>query len=130
MALPGVEVLFAFLLTLPFTTRFETLTTTQRSAYYMSLLSSAVASLFLIAPSARHRMDRDADPGQFIQAASRLAVAGVVLVAVAMSGVVYLVTSVIYGVELAAVVAAALAGGFGWIWFAAPARRRSRRRGP
>ncbi len=129
MALPGVEVLFAFLLTLPFTTRFETLTTTQRSPYYISLLSSAVASLFLIAPSARHRMDRDEDPGQFIQAASRLAVAGVVLVAVAMSGVVYLVTSVIYGVELAAVVAAALAGGFGWIWFAAPARR-SRRCGP
>lgn len=129
VALPGVEVLFAFLLTLPFTTRFAALTTAQRSAYYVSLLSSAVASLLLIAPSARHRIDRDVDRASFVKAASRLAVAGLVLVAVAMSGVVYLVTSFIYRAELAAAVAAALAVGFGAVWFLAPAWNRSQRGG-
>jgi Family of unknown function (DUF6328) len=56
VALPGVQVLFAFLLTVPFTQRFDVLDATERRVYYAAVMTTAVSTLFLIAPTAHHRL--------------------------------------------------------------------------
>lgn len=56
VALPGVQVLFAFLLTVPFTQRFQALTTFQERLYFAILLSTAMTTALLVAPTANHRL--------------------------------------------------------------------------
>src|SRR4051812_19684401 len=76
IALPGVQVLFAFLLTVPFSQRFERLTSFDRGVYFVSLLSAAVSSAMFIAPSAYHRLRfRRGDKERLIQTANHQAIA-------------------------------------------------------
>src|SRR3954451_16512795 len=56
VALPGVQFLLAFLLTVPFAQGFERITSTQKTLFYAALLSTAASTIFLIAPSATHRL--------------------------------------------------------------------------
>jgi hypothetical protein len=130
IAIPGVQVLFAFLLTLPFTGRFSTgLTTAQKTTYFVAFAAAAVASILLIAPSALHRLYHELnDPGglaSLLNLSNRLAVAGTAFLAVAMAAVVFLVTDIVYQQAVAAATAA-LVGLVGWFWFALPFTRRSR----
>src|SRR5687767_1325579 len=98
VALPGVQVLFAFLLTVPFTQRFTTLTTTQEKIYYATLLCTTASTILLIAPSAHHRINfRQQDKAYIVFLANRMTIAGLGLLALAMSGVVFLITDVLYG---------------------------------
>ena len=52
----GVQILFAFLLTLPFTARFHTVTRPQRDAYLAALLLAGASVAFLIGPTSYHRI--------------------------------------------------------------------------
>ena len=80
VALPGVQVLFAFLLTVPFTQRFSTLTSTQEKVYYATLLLTTVSTVLLIAPSAHHRINfRQQDKAYIVFLANRLTIAGLAL---------------------------------------------------
>ena len=56
IALPGVQILFAFLLTVPFTQRFPQLTIFQRDVFYLTLVATSLSTGCLIAPSAAHRL--------------------------------------------------------------------------
>src|SRR3954470_21809839 len=56
VALPGVQVLFAFLLTLPFTQGFDKISDNERRWFFLSVVLAALSSMFLIAPSAHHRL--------------------------------------------------------------------------
>ena len=77
VALPGVQILFAFLLTVPFTQRFSTLTTLQRDVFFVTLLSTTLATACLIAPSAAHRIRfHKSDRSWLIEAANTLLLAG------------------------------------------------------
>ena len=77
VALPGVQVLFAFLLTVPFTQRFATLTETQEDVYYVALLATAASALLLIAPSAHHRINfRQQDKAYIVFLANKLTIVG------------------------------------------------------
>ena len=88
-----MQVLFAFLLTVPFTQRFASLTETQEEVYYATLLATAAAALLLIAPSAHHRINfRQQDKAYIIFLANRLTIAGLAFLAGAMTGVVWLIT--------------------------------------
>src|SRR5881296_174363 len=90
VALPGVQVLFAFLLTVPFSQRFQRLTGTQRSVYFASFICAALA--ILIAPSSYHRLlFRHRDKERMLFTSNRLAIAGMALAAVSVSGVVFLI---------------------------------------
>jgi hypothetical protein len=131
VALPGVQVLFAFLLTVPFTQRFTTLTTTQEKIYYATLLCTTASTILLIAPSAHHRINfRQQDKAYIVFLANRMTIAGLGLLALAMSGVVFLITDVLYGSTATAFATAGALLGFAAMWYAIPIWRRLRRRGP
>ena len=77
VALPGVQVLFAFLLTVPFTQRFTTLTATQEKVYYATLLCTTASTVLLIAPSAHHRINfRQQDKAYIVFLANKLTIVG------------------------------------------------------
>ena len=125
VALPGVEVLFAFLLTLPFTQGWGSITSMERNVYFTAVLTAASAIALLIAPSAHHRLRfRDEVKEHMLQTASRLAIGGLLLLAVSVGLVLHLLTSVVHGSGPAAIVA----GGFGlavaFLWFVVPFRYR------
>jgi len=121
VALPGVQVLFAFLLTVPFTQRFGRLTSFQQDVYFATFLLTAASSVLLIAPTAHHRLRfRSHDKERMLFAANRLAIAGTVLLAFAMSGAVYLIADLLFGQGAAALVTGIAAGAFVMVWYVPP----------
>ena len=119
VALPGVQVLFAFLLTLPFTNRFERLSGADRAIYFVALLLSVVASGFLIAPSAHHRLRfRERAKEQLIQWGNRMAILGLVSLAAAIAAGVSVVADVLYGDVVRIPVTLAVLAWLAVIWFA------------
>jgi hypothetical protein len=128
VALPGVQVLFAFLLTVPFTQRFATLTDTQEELYYVALLATAASALLLIAPSAHHRINfRQQDKAYIVLFANKLTIAGLAFLAIAMSCVVWLITDLLYGSTATAIATSITAATFVFLWYVIPVVRRIRR---
>jgi hypothetical protein len=131
VALPGVQVLFAFLLTVPFTQRFEELDSGDRAVYYLAVVATAASTLFLIAPTAHHRLRfRSGVKEQMLQVANVFALVGVVLMAVAITLVSYLITDMLYDSTAAAIAAGCLAGAFALVWFGVPLLFRPARTPP
>ena len=125
VAQTGTQVLFAFLLGVPFTQRFADVTSFQKTVYFVTLLAAAIASAFLIAPSAYHRLLFHQRERPFvIQSANWLTIIGLSFVAVAMSGVILLITDVLYSATAAAIVTAAVVGLFVVLWYVVPLSRR------
>ena len=130
VALPGVQVLFAFLLAVPFQARFADASTFQRDVYFATLVLSALASVLLIAPSALHRLNfRTPDKRRIVFLSNTLAVWGLLVLALAMTGVMLLIGDVLFS-RVAALVIAAVAGAvFGFFWWLLPVSE-GRRSGP
>ena len=127
VALPGVQVLFAFLLVVPFNTRFTTLSSGQKHLYLASLLFAGVASALLIAPAAHHRVTfRLQDKRYLVLAANRLAIVGLACLAIAMTAAIALVTDVVFGNDTAIAAAAGIGLLFLSLWGLLPLRRRMR----
>jgi hypothetical protein len=130
VAMPGVQVLFAFLLAVPFQQRFATVTEFQKDVYFVTLLAAAAASALFIAPTAFHRLMFEAHDKPFLVAvSSKLAIAGLVFLAVAMNGAVLLVSDVLFdGAAVTITVALTLIAYIG-LWFGLGlVRRMSRER--
>jgi hypothetical protein len=124
VALPGVQVLFAFLLVVPFNQRFEDITNFQRTAYFVTLLLATVASACLIAPTAHHRIEfRAEDKKRIVFAATKLAIVGLAFLAGAMTGAVMVITDMLYHSTTVVIVAACVALLFTALWFAWPVKR-------
>jgi len=127
VALPGVQVLFAFLLTIPFATGFESVTTFQRDVYFTTLVMTTLASICLIGPSARHRARfREGDKKWIVLTGNRLAQAGLIFLALAITGALLLIADVIFSLEAALITITLVGVVIGWIWFAAPWIRQAR----
>ena len=127
VALPGVQVLFAFLLIVPFSNGYTTMTDLQKDVYFLTFLCTAAASAFLIAPSAQHRLRwREYDKERLLVVANRQAIAGAALLALAMSGATFLVTDVLFEVTSAAIVTGLVTALFAWLWFGWPLLREAR----
>jgi hypothetical protein len=125
VALPGVQILFAFLLTVPFTQRFNQATDLQRDMYFFTFLCAAASTALLIAPSAYHRLTwRQHDKEHLLKMSNRLSIAGTVFLAIAMSSTVFVVTDVLFEATAAAFVAAATAVFYAWFWYVMPLLRR------
>jgi hypothetical protein len=121
LAIPGVEVLFGFLLVLPFEASFAELVAFQRYVYFAALISAAIATLLLISPSVNHRLRwRRGDKEALLRYATRMSIAATVFVAFAMTSAVYLITDVVLGDHAAALVTSALAALFAWFWYGLP----------
>jgi hypothetical protein len=121
-----VQVLFAFLLTVPFQQNFSKATTFQKDIYLLTLLLTAMASALLIAPSAYHRIQfRQDDKHHIVFVANRFAVTGFGFLAAAMSSAILLVTDYLFGDATSVVCTiGALVVLYG-CWFVLPLRRRS-----
>jgi hypothetical protein len=127
VALPGVQVLFAFLLAVPFTQRFAGTTDLQRDTFMVALLSTLAGSVFLIAPSAYHRIRfRDRDKEALLRISNVFAIVGMIFLAIGMTSVVFLVTDLIFKGPATAVVTSLTAGLFALVWFVLPLVRKSR----
>jgi Family of unknown function (DUF6328) len=126
VALPGVQVLFAFLLAVPFSQRFAQTTDLQRDAFMVALLSTMAGSVFLIAPSAYHRIRfRDRDKEALLRISNTFAIVGMVFLAIGMTSVVFLVTDMIFKGLVTTVVTSVTAGLFAVVWFVLPLVRKS-----
>ena len=129
VALPGVQVLFAFLLVVPFNDGFSKLSATDRRVYLVAVVTTALSSALLIAPSAHHRARfRKGDKEQILKVGTVLSLAGTLLLAVAMALTLWLVTDVLYGGVLAAWIAGLVGGGTALLWFAVPFLYRAENR--
>ncbi len=121
VALPGVQVLFAFLLTIPFARGWPQTTSTQRDVYFVALLAAVVSTVLLMAPSAYHRiLFRHHDKERLLFHANRLAIAGMAALAIALGASLYLVSDFVFDAETAAI-ATGLGGGLVLLlWYAIP----------
>jgi len=123
----GVQVLFGFLLSLPFTTRFTRLSYGQRNLYLASLVLSAVATALLLGPVAYHRLVfRRGQKEALVRVASVMAILGLATVGLAVSAAVLLVTGYVVGGLASALITALVVCMFGGLWFALPLTRRRR----
>ena len=97
VALPGVQILFAFLLIVPFSNGYDRITAFQKDVYFWTLVATVLSTACLIAPTAAHRLRfHQRDRAWVIETASRLAIAGLAFLALAISGAVLLITDVLY----------------------------------
>lgn len=125
VAMPGVQVLFGFLLAVPFQSRFEDVTDVQRGIYFGTLVCAGLATACFIAPTAYHRLlFRQGEKEQLVFFATRASIAGLVMLALAMSGAVLLVSDVLFGGVAAVVTGGMMLAVFVLLWFVLPLRRR------
>jgi len=123
--LPGVQVLFAFLLMVPFTQRFPDLDDLETGVFFMTLLCTAVATALLIAPSAHHRiLWRRGVREQRLVVGNMLTIAGLIFLLPAIVGVVFVITAFLFGLTAAIIVTGLLALFFALLWFILPLRYR------
>jgi hypothetical protein len=128
VATAGVQILFGFLLAVPFQQGFERVTSFQRHVYLAVLICTALSAALLIAPTSMHRLlFRRGHKLEIIEYANRMVIGGLVLLALAMVGVVFLLTHVIFGPGAAIGVTAPVALVFASTWFLIPLMRRGRR---
>jgi hypothetical protein len=131
VALPGVQVLFAFLLAVPFQQNFTEITPFQEKIYFATLLCTAISAALLISPSAYHRMTfRYQQKQHLVFLANRFAIAGLGFLALAMIGAVMLITDVLFGTVATVVTSVATAAMFVVLWYLMPLQRRFSRREP
>ena len=127
VALPGVQFLFAFLLIVPFQQTRDQLTDFQKDLYFVALLAAAVATVLLIAPAAQHRiLFRQKDKEKLLRRSNRYAVAGLMVLGVAICAAILLVVDVLFSLALAWAAAGAVALMLAITWVAIPFWRRSR----
>ena len=121
VVITGVQVLFAFLLTVPFTQRYTTLSDPQRRVYFAAILAAAFASMLLIAPAANHRLlFREGEKEKLLRAANVLVISGLILLAAGIGLSLYLVTAVVFTTATAVVTAAAFVVVAVLAWFVIP----------
>ena len=121
VAVVGVQVLFAFLLTVPFTQGWDRVTDFQQDIYFVALLCSAAATACLIAPSAIHRIDFErGDKPIIVQLSNKLLIAGLGFLSIAIVAVVCLITDFIYGGSVVVAYTVGVAIMFVVLWYAIP----------
>lgn len=121
VVLPGVQVLFAFLLTVPFSQGFESVSPLQQAVFFGTLVCTALSAGLLIAPSAHHRLLwRQQAREHRLRVANRLAIAGMVLLVPGMVGAMFVITDILFGSTAAAVGTSIITAFFVCVWFVVP----------
>jgi Family of unknown function (DUF6328) len=126
VVIPGVQVLLAFLLTAPFQQRFADLPGSMRNAFFASIACATLATAFLIAPSAHHRLRwRAGEKEPLVRIGNQMAIAGTVFLAAAIVLALYVITDVLFSTTLAILTAAGAVVVFAGLWYALPMIWRS-----
>ena len=127
VALPGAQVLFAFLLTVPFSDRFQDLTGSQRAFYFATFVGTTIATGLFMAPTAYHRIRfRDGDKERMLRTSNRFAIVGIGFLALSVTMAVILTADLLFGLATAMLVGLATFVFLAWIWFAIPVTRKIR----
>jgi uncharacterized protein DUF6328 len=125
VVLPGVQVLFAFLLAVPFANGWKRVTELQKDVFFVAFVSTAAASILLIAPSVHHRLLwREGVKERILRTSNVLAIGGAGFLAIGMSAAVFLITDILFAAGWAALVTAIVAAGIVWFWYGLPLMRR------
>jgi hypothetical protein len=125
VALPGAQVLFAFLLTLPFTQRFGSLGSLDRDAYFAAFICTALGTSMLMAPTMHHRLRfREHDKERMLIGFNKLVLLGSVFLAAAIALSVYVVTGMLFEATWASVTGAAIAAWLVVLWYVLPLLQR------
>jgi Family of unknown function (DUF6328) len=126
VVIPGVQVLLAFLLTAPFQQRFADLPGSMRNAFFASIACATLATAFLIAPSAHHRLRwRAGEKEPLVRIGNQMAIAGTVFLAAAIVLALYVITDVLFTTDLAVWTAIAAVVVFAGLWYGLPLIWRS-----
>ena len=124
VALPGVQVLFAFLLVVPFNQRFVDVTSIQKTIYFATLLFTTAST---VCSDSADRSPPARVPSQdkenIVRTGNRIVILGLAFLAVAMTGAVVFITDFLYGATTVWVVSIGAAGAFAAFWYAIPLRR-------
>jgi hypothetical protein len=127
IALPGVQILFAFLLTVPFSVRFDKLTLFQRDVYYVTLIAATLSATCLIAPSAAHRLRfHQGERAWIVESANELMIAGLAFLALALGCSVLLITDMLFDGARVWIYSGTLAVFIVGLWFVRPLQRQLR----
>ena len=127
VALPGVQVLFAFLLTVPFTNRFDDLSKFQEKLYFGVLIAVALATVLLVAPTVGHRiLFRRQQKEYIVTISNNLSLVGMFLLAVSMCGAIALISDFLFGGTTAIISTIVMAVAFAGFWFTGPIIRRAK----
>jgi Family of unknown function (DUF6328) len=130
VAAVGIQVLFAFLLIVPFNTGFRHVTTFERYVYFVTLLCIAIAATLLIAPSIHHRLlFRRRQKAYLVMVGTRLTIVAMIFLTFGFTGILVLISHVVFGAVTAAVVGTCTAVLSAGIWFGIPLSRRRKLRG-
>lgn len=127
IALPGVQVLFAFLLVLPFQQGFASITDVARSVYFGGLIASALAIAFMITPASYHRLNLRRgveEKEEMLFTSSRLTAIGTAFLAIGIACCMFLIADVLFGDLVATVTAVATLVVIGSLWYVLPIARR------
>ncbi|MBC6462508.1 DUF6328 family protein [Actinomadura sp. HBU206391] len=126
VAVTGVQVLFAFLLTVPFSPGFAKIAAADRRLFYVALVSAAIASMFFIAPVAQHRvLFRQGLKEPLVKRANLYGLIGTLALAVSMTSATLMVVDYLFDGPLPLITAVGTAGLAAWLWFIEPIIHRS-----
>ncbi|HJU01775.1 MAG TPA: DUF6328 family protein [Actinomycetes bacterium] len=121
VVIPGVQILLAFLLTAPFQQRFAQLPGSMRNAFFAAIACATVATAFLIAPSAHHRLRwRAGEKERLVRVGNQMAIIGTVFLAAAIVLALYVITDVLFTTNLAVLTAIASLVVFATLWYVVP----------
>jgi hypothetical protein len=127
VAATGIQVLFAFLLVVPFNVGYKRLSSFDRYDYYVTLVCVAAAAVLLMAPSIHHRLlFRHGEKPFLVRVGNTVAILAMVFMTIGLTGILVLISDVIFGGVTAVVAGVLTALLVGALWFAVPLRRRLR----
>ena len=121
VALPGVQVLFAFLLAVPFANGFPELSPADRDVFFAAFVAAALSTVLLIAPSSYHRLRwRQHDKERMLRVSNALTIAGLLCLAVAITCTVFVITDFLFHRTWAATFTAIVGAAFLILWYGLP----------
>jgi Family of unknown function (DUF6328) len=125
VAATGIQVLFAFLLVVPFYASFKDLSSFERDVYFVTLVCIATSAILLIAPSIHHRLlFRQGQRGYLVRTGNKLAIAASIFLSVGLTGILVLVSDVVFGGAVTPIVGVLAGGSIATVWFVVPLNRR------
>lgn len=121
VALPGVQVLFAFLLAVPFSNGYKRITELQKHVFFATLLATAISTACFIVPTALHRLNfREREKERILLTSNKFSIAGLIFLAISMIGAIVLISDVLYSGAAAIVSGLVALAVFGGLWIALP----------
>ena len=125
VALPGVQILFAFLLAVPFANRFDDVTPLQTRVYFVSFVAALAASIFLIAPSSYHRIRfrKHDDPERMVRIANVFSLIGLAFLGIALTAATFLITDFVFGGAASVAVTSVMGALLFAVWYGIPLSR-------